>query len=91
VARLGPGHPAAPGRSTSLTTIALAPEGGHTYLTYTEQGVHFDGLDSPEGREDGARKLLGQLGAYLAPTAPEDFHSRHGAQRLPRCPTVRLA
>ncbi len=52
--------------STSLTTIALADEGAQTRLTYTEQGVHFDGLDSPDGREEGTRGLLDQLGSYLA-------------------------
>src|SRR5207253_1966263 len=36
--------------STSLTTIVVEPEGDATRLTYTEQGVHFDGLDSVEGR-----------------------------------------
>jgi uncharacterized protein YndB with AHSA1/START domain len=51
--------------STSLTTIALEPDGEYTRLTYTEQGVHFDGLDSPEGREEGTKGLLDQLGAYL--------------------------
>ena len=53
--------------STSLTTIALEPDGGQTHLTYTEQGVHFDGLDSPEGREEGTKGLLDQLGSYLSP------------------------
>lgn len=52
--------------STSLTTIVLADEGAQTRLTYTEQGVHYDGLDSPEGREEGTRGLLDQLGSYLA-------------------------
>ena len=52
--------------STSLTTIALEPDGAGTRLTYTEQGVHFDGLDSVEGREEGTKGLLDQLGAYLA-------------------------
>ena len=51
--------------STSLTTIALEPDGGRTRLTYTEQGVHFDGLDSPEGREEGSGGLLDQLGSFL--------------------------
>jgi hypothetical protein len=40
-------------------------EEGQTRLTYTEQGVHFDGLDSPEGREEGSGGLLDQLGSYL--------------------------
>ena len=52
--------------STSLTTIALENDGGQTRLTYTEQGVHFDGLDSAEGREEGTRGILDQLGSYLA-------------------------
>jgi uncharacterized protein YndB with AHSA1/START domain len=53
--------------STSLTTIALERDGDRTRLTYTEQGVHFDGLASVEGREEGSRGLLDQLGSYLAP------------------------
>lgn len=52
--------------STSLTTIALEAVAGQTRLTYTEQGVHLDGLDSPEGREEGTAGILDQLGAYLA-------------------------
>jgi uncharacterized protein YndB with AHSA1/START domain len=52
--------------STSLTTIALEHDGNQTRLTYTEQGVHLDGLDSVEGREAGCRGLLDQLGSYLA-------------------------
>jgi|SRR5450755_1542366 len=54
--------------STSVTTITLAPDDDQTRLTYTEQGVHFDGLDSIEGREEGSRGLLDQLGAYLTTT-----------------------
>jgi uncharacterized protein YndB with AHSA1/START domain len=52
--------------STSLTTIVLEPDGDGTRLTYTEQAVHFDGLDSVEGREEGSRGLLDQLGSYLS-------------------------
>jgi uncharacterized protein YndB with AHSA1/START domain len=52
--------------STSLTTIALEPERDGTRLTYTEQGVHFDGLDTVEGREEGTRGLLDNLGSLLA-------------------------
>jgi hypothetical protein len=54
--------------STSLTTIVLEQDGDQTRLTYTEQGVHFDGLDTVEGREEGSRGLLDQLGSYLAPS-----------------------
>jgi uncharacterized protein YndB with AHSA1/START domain len=52
--------------STSLTTIALEQDGDATRLTYTEQAVHFDGLDTVEGREEGTRGLLDQLGHLLA-------------------------
>ncbi len=55
--------------STSLTTIVVEPEGEGTRLTYTEQAVHFDGLDSIEGREEGTRGLLGNLGSFLAARA----------------------
>jgi uncharacterized protein YndB with AHSA1/START domain len=51
--------------STSLTTIALEQEGDGTRLTYTEQAVHLDGLDTAEGREEGTKGLLDQLGSYL--------------------------
>ncbi len=51
--------------STSVTTIALEPDGAGTRLTYTEQGVHFDGLDTVEGREEGSKGLLDQLVAVV--------------------------
>ena len=51
--------------STSLTTIVVEPDGDGTRLTYTEQGVHFDGLDSVEGREEGTAGLLDNLGSFL--------------------------
>jgi len=51
--------------STSLTTIVVEPDGDGTRLTYTEQAVHFDGLDSVEGREEGTRGLLDSLGSFL--------------------------
>jgi uncharacterized protein YndB with AHSA1/START domain len=52
--------------STSLTTIALAADDTGTCLTYTEQGVHLDGLDTVEGREEGTRGILDNLGTFLA-------------------------
>jgi uncharacterized protein YndB with AHSA1/START domain len=52
--------------STSLTTIAVEPNDGGTRLTFTEQAVHFDGLDTVEGREEGTRGLLDNLAGYLA-------------------------
>jgi uncharacterized protein YndB with AHSA1/START domain len=51
--------------STSLTTITLEPDGDGTLMTYTEQTVHLDGLDSVEGREEGTEGLLDALGAYV--------------------------
>ena len=54
--------------SSSLTTIALEPDGPGTRLTYTEQGVHLDGLDSVEGREEGSRGILDNLAAFLTRT-----------------------
>jgi uncharacterized protein YndB with AHSA1/START domain len=56
--------------STSLTTIAVEPEGEGARLTYTEQGVHLDGLDTVDGREEGTRGLLDTLGSYLANVTP---------------------
>jgi uncharacterized protein YndB with AHSA1/START domain len=54
--------------STSITTVAFEPlgTGDRTRLTYTEQGVHFDGLDSPEGREEGTGGILDAFEAHLA-------------------------
>jgi uncharacterized protein YndB with AHSA1/START domain len=51
--------------STSITTIVLQPEPSGTQLTYTEQSVHLDGIDSPEGRETGTAGLLDSLAAFL--------------------------
>jgi uncharacterized protein YndB with AHSA1/START domain len=51
--------------STSVTTIVVEPEGDATRMTYTEQGVHFDGLDTVEGREEGTQGLLDNLGSFL--------------------------
>jgi uncharacterized protein YndB with AHSA1/START domain len=51
--------------STSLTTIAVEAAGDGTFLTYTEQAVHLDGLDTVEGREEGTRGLLDALGTYV--------------------------
>ena len=51
--------------STSLTTIVLEREGDGTFMTFTEQAVHLDGLDTVEGREEGTRGLLDALGAYV--------------------------
>jgi len=51
--------------SSSLTTIELLPAEKSTDLIFTEQGAFFDGADSVEGREEGCRGLLEQLGKEL--------------------------
>lgn len=51
--------------STSLGTFVLEPDGDSTRLVYTEQGVHLDGLDTAEQREDGTGEILDSLGAVL--------------------------
>jgi uncharacterized protein YndB with AHSA1/START domain len=51
--------------SSSLTTIVVEPDEDGTRLTYTEQGVHYDGLDSIEGREEGTRGILANLATYV--------------------------
>jgi uncharacterized protein YndB with AHSA1/START domain len=51
--------------STSLTTIVLEQDNADTRLTYTEQSVHLDSLDTPEGREAGTHGLLDNLAGYL--------------------------
>ena len=51
--------------STSLTAIVVEPVGDHTRLTYTEHGVHYDGLDTAEGREEGTRGIIDRLENHL--------------------------
>jgi len=55
--------------STSLTTVIMEAVTDGTLLTFTEQGVHYDGLDSPAQREEGTNGLLDQLGEYLTASA----------------------
>lgn len=58
--------------STSITTIRFEPTDGYgTRLTFTEQGVHLDGVhgagpDAAAGREEGTGGLLDQIGKVLA-------------------------
>jgi uncharacterized protein YndB with AHSA1/START domain len=51
--------------SVSVATIELEPSGDATRLTFTEQGVFLDGLDTPAEREHGTREMLGTLQAAL--------------------------
>ena len=57
--------------STSITTIVFAPTDNGTQLTFTEQGVHLDGVHGPgpdaaAGRESGTAGLLDAIGELLA-------------------------
>src|SRR5579864_4766617 len=54
--------------STSITTMVLEAVDEGTMLTYTEQAVHFDGIDTVEGREAGTRGLLENIAAFLERT-----------------------
>jgi hypothetical protein len=40
--------------------------GGDRCPGWSAQGVHLDGLDTVEGREEGTGGLLDNLGAFLA-------------------------
>jgi len=53
--------------SASLVTVEITASGGNdTSLVYTEQGVYFDGADTPAGREQGIRQDLDALGATFS-------------------------
>lgn len=52
--------------SVALETIEIAEAGGETSLTFTFQGVFFEGSDGPAMREQGWRDLLDRLGRALA-------------------------
>jgi uncharacterized protein YndB with AHSA1/START domain len=51
--------------SSSQATVELLRAGKGTDLIFTEQGAFFEGADGPQMREDGWRKLLGQLAGEL--------------------------
>ncbi|WP_136518694.1 SRPBCC domain-containing protein [Cellulomonas telluris] len=51
--------------STSVATYELAADGDRTHLRYTEQGVHLDGHDSAEQREEGTRGIFDALAVHL--------------------------
>jgi uncharacterized protein YndB with AHSA1/START domain len=52
--------------SASLLTFEFQAQGAGTLLVCTHQGAFFEGADGPALRQDGWRKLLGQLGQSLA-------------------------
>jgi uncharacterized protein YndB with AHSA1/START domain len=47
--------------SASLATFEFLPSGSGTELIFTDQCAFFEGSDGPERRQEGWRKLLGQL------------------------------
>jgi len=51
--------------SVSIATVEFAAEEGGTRMTFTDQGVYLDGLDTPEPREFGTRTGLDRLDAEL--------------------------
>jgi uncharacterized protein YndB with AHSA1/START domain len=52
--------------SVSVTSIELTPTAGGTLLTFTEQGVYFDGREDPALRQQGTKELLELLGRALS-------------------------
>jgi uncharacterized protein YndB with AHSA1/START domain len=55
--------------SVSVTTVEIEPLADGTRLTFTEQGVFLDGLDTPAAREHGTNELMDALGAHVQGTA----------------------
>lgn len=55
--------------SASLATVAFAPDGKGTRLTFTEQAAFFDGDDGEGMRKQGWTWLLGQLAGELGERA----------------------
>lgn len=51
--------------SVSVATVQLEAAGAGTRLTFVEQGVFLDGLDTPEEREHGTSELMDALGTHL--------------------------
>ncbi len=52
--------------SVCVSTVEFKANGAGTRMTFTEQGVFLDGLDTPAQRQHGTNELLDSLGAYLA-------------------------
>ncbi len=57
--------------STSITTVVFEPTAEGTHLTFTEQGVHLDGVHGPgadaaAGREHGTGWLLDKIADVVA-------------------------
>ena len=49
--------------SASLQTVAFAPDGAGTLLTFTEQAAFLDGFDGPDSRQEGTAIASGPTGS----------------------------
>ena len=52
--------------SVCVSTVEFEATGDATRMTYTEQGVFLDGLDTPQIRQVGTDEMLDSLERYLA-------------------------
>lgn len=52
--------------SGSATAITFEAVEGGTLMTFTEHGIHLDGIEGGHAREGGTRLLLGQIDEALA-------------------------
>ena len=48
-----------------MTLRPSPPAAPQRPFTHTEHGIHLDGHDSPEGREEGTRQIIETLATYL--------------------------
>jgi hypothetical protein len=67
--------------SVSLSTIDFLAGGQGTRLVFAEQGIHFDGAGTIEGRKEGSRWLLERLARGLDGIA-RPGRARSGAGKL---------
>lgn len=59
--------------SVSIATIELQPTSEGIKLIFTEQGTFFEGLDTPEQREQGTKEMLDLLGKSLGESNADNF------------------
>lgn len=51
--------------STSIASYEFEATAGGTRLTYTEHGIHLEGNDGPQQREQGSRGIIETLAKHL--------------------------
>ncbi|SFI83543.1 SRPBCC family protein [Brevibacillus centrosporus] len=59
--------------SVSIATVEFMPTAEGVKLVFTEQGVFFDGHDTPAQREQGTHEMLDLLGISLGESHPDRF------------------